>query len=138
MSSTLSFLCVLLIAQQGVNGKQNFRNEKVISAQHVTRPLTIRGPLKYVANHHGTRMQTKEGGDWLLHNMPETGPVVTDAKHMSDKWTVKKDINVVPGKTVGDALKSGKSRISYGTGYMASDTCIGTACRSRRFLNKGK
>lgn len=135
MSSTLLFLCVLLVAQQGVYGKQNFRNEEVISAQHVTRPLIGGGPLKYVAKHHGTRMQTKEGGNWLLHNMPETGPVVTDAKHMSDKWTVK-DVNVAPGKTVGDALKSGKSRIPLGTGYMASDTCIGTACRSRGYLKK--
>ena len=89
-----------------------------------------------MVNHHGIKLTTKEGNQWLLHNTPGTGVVVTDAKHMSNLWRVTENINIGSGKTVGNTQWYSTSHIPSGRRYWSSGTCIGTANRGRRYLRR--
>lgn len=108
-----------------------YRNEIINSAQYVTRPVDNR-PY----DHHGVQVQTNLGNDYLIHNMPKTGVVVTDASHMSSNWNVKNEINVNGIKTIGETLDKGSGIGNGLLNYVTSPTCIGTANRVESYLEK--
>jgi hypothetical protein len=56
--------------------------------------------MKGFFNHHGIVVRTAEGNVYLIHSTPSDGVVVTEAKHMSDKWIKKHDITVGADLTV--------------------------------------
>lgn len=128
MKSTFIVILVILLSLAYARSSQ-WRSERVISAEHYVRPK--QGNMRYAPfNHHGIKMGTDKGNDYLIHNMPKTGPVVTDAKHMSADWRKRKDIKVTGHKTVGEVLGSA------GTSYIGGGTCIGTACAVKNHLKK--
>lgn len=113
-------------------------NEKIIRASYVTRDKQGKFMQYSPIDHHGILIHTSNGNSYLLHNTPKTGPVVTDAKHMSKSWHKLHDINVFGDKTIGGALESAGSNILGGErcGYVEGGTCIGTAQRVEKYLKK--
>lgn len=120
------------------NTPQDWRNEKITSAQHVTRPMEG-DILKHLpVDHHGIVLNTDADHTWLLHNTPDSGVVVTDARHMSNNWKIKTDIKINGDKTVSEALRSAGSS-SFGKEhcrYIKGGTCIGTANSVEEFLKE--
>ena len=112
----------------------SWATERIESAEYVTRnkqgSIMQHSPI----DHHGIKLITLEGNEYLLHNTPNTGPVVTDANHMSSKWSNIKSIPVSGEKTVGDAL--GSAGLDMSDSYIGGGTCIGTACRVEKYLKK--
>lgn len=114
--------------------------EQISSAQYVTRDKQGSIMKNSPIDHHGIKFTTTQGNNYLLHNTPGTGPVVTDASHMSSNWHTIHDIDVSGGKTVGGALGSagfdllGRERCSY----IRGGTCIGTAQRVEKYLKNNK
>lgn len=96
-------------------------NSRVVEARRVERPLTgwsfKAGPFK----HEGVVVKTETGKEWLVHKGPDFGTksqtVVTDARHMSDKWETTGRKSVSSGN-VGDYVRQG------GTNYnLLKDNC---------------
>ncbi|XP_048452248.1 uncharacterized protein LOC125483011 [Rhincodon typus] len=83
-------------------------NTPVTTAERVTRPLKYFGWLGL--KHSGVRVTTDDGHQWLIHKGDGYGissqTVVTDAAHMSDRWTVTEE-RPVEGRTVGDFVEAG-------------------------------
>ena len=119
----LFFIVLLLI--NTFSTKSSWSSERVVKAEHVVRPKKGLGPFK----HHGIKMTTNQGNEYLQHSVPKTGPVVTDAKHMSSKWTTQNEIPINGHKTVGGTLNS-----VGGTNYYATGTCIRCANRGSEYL----
>lgn len=115
----------------------SWSGENVIRAEYATRPLEGNIMKHMPANHHGVVLHTKDGHKWLLHNTLDSGVVITDAKHMSSKWSTH-NIPVNGHKTVGEALRSvGSSSIGQEkTGYVKGKTCIGTAHKVEEYLKQ--
>lgn len=112
--------------------------EKIISAEHVGRPMEGNILKNFPIDHHGILLHTSNGNDWLLHNTPDSGVVITDAGHMSSKWDARYSIDVTGDKTVSEALRSAGSS-SFGEnrcGYEKGGTCIGTAKKVEKYLRK--
>lgn len=111
-------------------------NRDVPKAEYVTRDL--QGKKNKYVNHHRIKIEADSGEKYLIHNTPRSGPVITDAKHMSSKWNVKDTINIGSTKTVGDIMKHAGSTYfkSNSMNYGVSGTCIGSAYNMNKFLKK--
>ncbi|GCC24492.1 hypothetical protein chiPu_0002893 [Chiloscyllium punctatum] len=83
-------------------------NTPVVQAERMTRPLDYFGWLGF--RHSGVRVTTDDGHQWLIHKGGGYGrtsqTVVTDADHMSDRWTVREE-RPVHGRTVEDFVRAG-------------------------------
>uniref|UniRef100_A0A8C6U8Q9 Uncharacterized protein n=1 Tax=Neogobius melanostomus TaxID=47308 RepID=A0A8C6U8Q9_9GOBI len=84
-------------------------NSPVYKAEWMVRPLrslpVVIGPI----SHTGVRVTLCDGSQWLIHKGHNYGTVsdtvVTTAKNMSNKWTVREDFE--GKKTVSDFVKAG-------------------------------
>lgn len=114
----------------GNTNTNKWNNEKINSAQYVTRPMQ-NGMENHFVQHHGVLLKTDEGSSYLLHNTPVTGTVITDAKFMSNKWNVDHDIPVVGDKRVGEAMGFTHNGIC---GYVIGGTCIGAARQAEEYI----
>jgi len=114
----------------------SWSRESILHAEYATRPLEGVFMKHMPANHHGIVLHTSEGNTYLLHNTFESGVVVTDASHMSDRWHIEYDIPIAGKKTIGEALNSAGSNSLGGVrcGYAKGKTCIGTAGNVEDFL----
>ncbi|XP_013412058.1 uncharacterized protein LOC106174870 [Lingula anatina] len=118
------------------SGLTSIFNEKVVSAERMKRPMPSwgGGSGSLVGIHHeGVKVTTDKGNQYLVHKGKNYGvsnqTVVTDARHMSDKWQSKGSVDVGGRKTVNDFVQVG------GTGYnLAKDNCIQA---SKRMMNMG-
>ena len=116
--------------------QNHWANKPIASAQLVERPLEGSIKNKYVG-HYGVKVTTESGEEYLIHNTMGSGPVVTDAKHMSDNWRVRENIAIGSDKSVGRVLK--RSGITHGptwVNYFASGTCIGSSYQAKKYLRK--
>ena len=113
--------------QSGLTG---IYNQPVTKVEHVTRPMGSSGGSANIpfVDHHGTVVTTGAGDRHLVHKGRGYGgsggeTVVTDARHMSDKWRTT-ETRSVQGHTVSDFVKAG------GTNYnLVRDNCIHGANR---------
>ncbi|CAF0784107.1 unnamed protein product [Rotaria sordida] len=88
-------------------------NEKVISAQPVSRDLSSSASGSALPDsHRGTRITTESGGQYLIHHgsgfaAPGSNPtVITDAANMSSNWkSVGESYN--PNSLVGGMMGTG-------------------------------
>ncbi|KAK7944512.1 hypothetical protein WMY93_000240 [Mugilogobius chulae] len=94
-------------------------NSKVQSAEWMTRPkqgTPTWMPNMYPTTHSGVRVTLDDGRKFMVHKGPGFGKssetVVTDARHMSDKWQVKQTQAVGGAHTVGDYVKTGGENYS--------------------------
>lgn len=105
----------------------SWKEEKILTAEYVKRPLEnmkeMIGPLA----HHGVRVYTAEGNQYLIHSGPEHGIVVTDAKNMSEQWSVSHKIPIHQSLTVQEALRSGSGVSTGFLNWLSGGTCIGSA-----------
>lgn len=116
----------------------NWAGEKIVRAEYATRPLQG-AILEHVPfDHHGIVLHTSDGNKWLLHNTPDSGVVVTDAKHMSNKWNIVTDIHVNGDKTIAQTLRSAGSSSFHSErcGYWKGGWCYGTAKSVEKYLQK--
>eukprot|EP00056_Hartaetosiga_gracilis_P016126 m.3963 g.3963 ORF g.3963 m.3963 type:complete len:115 (-) comp3779_c0_seq1:397-741(-) len=91
-----------------------------------------------LAGHWGVVVKNRDG-DWLIHNTPASGVVVTPARYMSSKWSKQNDIPVVGKKNIRGCLRSTNGAAStYVTNtvtrYIMGATCIGTFQAVVRYL----
>jgi len=111
------------------SGLNKIYNQQVIKVEHVTRPMGSSGGSAKVpfVHHHGTVVTTSSGSRYLVHKGDGYGrtsqTVVTDARHMSDKWHTTKTRSVL-GHTVSDFVKAGGPTYS-----VLKDNCIHGANR---------
>ena len=109
-------------------GLTGIYNQPVTKVEHVTRPMGSFGGYNIPVDHHGTVVTTGTGDRYLVHKGRGYGgsggeTVVTDARHMSDKWSTT-ETRSVEGHTVSDFVKAG------GTKYnLVKDNCIHGADR---------
>ncbi|XP_055019937.1 uncharacterized protein LOC129411842 [Boleophthalmus pectinirostris] len=89
-------------------------NSPVKTAEWVIRPkqgIWDWVPDMYPTTHSGVRVTLEDGRQFLIHKGRDFGilseTVVTDAKHMSDKWEVKLRRGFMGSVTVGDLVKAG-------------------------------
>lgn len=116
----LVFYCLLtnvLQVSTNMNKKEltNLYNSKVTKVQHHSRPMS--GVLgKIGIKHTGVVATTQNGGRYLIHKGLGYGKasstVITDAKHMSSKWTPGLEEN--SWKTISDLMKDGYVDRPYG------------------------
>ncbi|XP_019619841.1 PREDICTED: uncharacterized protein LOC109466550 [Branchiostoma belcheri] len=108
-----------ITSQQGL---RQLYNSNVVHAEQLKRPLgnstTMVGPFY----HTGARVTLEDGSKYLVHKGDGYGvssqTVVTDAKHMGDRWVPVGRGHDVKGSTVSDFVKAGGKNYSYG-----SDNC---------------
>ncbi|XP_078686897.1 uncharacterized protein LOC144919347 [Branchiostoma floridae x Branchiostoma belcheri] len=124
-----------ITSQQGL---RQLYNSNVVHAEEMRRPLgnstTMRGPLY----HTGARVTLEDGSKWLVHKGPDYGvsskTVVTDAKHMGDRWVQKGRVREVQGaSTVSDFVKAGGKSYVFGI-----DDCQSGVRRMMNRPGKGK
>ncbi|KAK7918961.1 hypothetical protein WMY93_010245 [Mugilogobius chulae] len=115
----LSVCWALCGADLPPSGLNELYNSRVVSADLVRRPkqgMPSWVPNTYFTSHSGVRVTLDNGKQYLIHKGPGYGKasdtVVTDARHMSNKWQVKKTENFGGSRTVGDMVKAGGSRYS--------------------------
>jgi len=100
---------------------KSFREEIIVSAQYVTRPTNL------FVTHHGIKVVTAEGNTYLIHSVPNTGLVVTDAP-MSIRWDIKETLKVKGTKTIDGALGSTSAITNVPViNYLTGGTCIKAA-----------
>ena len=105
-------------------------NQPVAKVEHVTRPMGSSGGSANVpfVHHHGAVVTTATGERYLVHKGDGYGgsggeTVVTNARHMSNKWSTT-ETRSVEGHTVSDFVKAG------GTNYnLLGNNCIHGANR---------
>jgi len=89
------------------SGLTSLYNERVVSAEKVTRPLDSFGGKSGIP-HAGVRVTTESGNQYLVHKGSNFGKssqtVVVDAKHMSSQWTGHGDQKVAPCNTVAHTM----------------------------------
>src|SRR5271154_5712906 len=131
----MKLFILLLIFSVFASVACNFRNERIINAQYVIRPINY-GPLKNTpVPHHGIKVMTEQGNSYLIHNTPRTGVVATNAP-MSSQWETTHNIPINNHKTVGETMKAANG---IGTGplsYVTSGTCIGASVKAEEYLQK--
>jgi hypothetical protein len=111
-----------------------YREERIISAQYVTRKSTSKMLTCAGIDHHGIKVVTDIGNTYLIHNVPSTGTVVTDTR-MSSEWKIRENIPVRGYKTIGNALKAGSGKTNIGVvNYLTGGTCIGSAINIKKYL----
>jgi hypothetical protein len=124
----------------GVGGP-HYRVEPIVSADYVTRPLDLSNPNIASAlsgigiEHHGVKVHTKSGNDYLLHSTPSSGMVATQAP-MSSDWKVDHSIPVTGTKTVGDTMHHGTAIKNGLTNFVTGGACVGAAHQVENFLKK--
>jgi len=111
------------------SGLSKIYNQPVTKVEHVDRPMDSSGGSAKVpfVHHHGTVVTTGSGDRYLVHKGHDYGKssqtVVTDARHMSDKWKTT-ETRSVEGHNVSDFVKAG------GPNYnLFKDNCIHGANR---------
>ena len=110
-------------------GLNKIYNQRVTKVEHVTRPMGSSGGSAKVpfVHHHGTVVTTSSGDRYLVHKGKNYGrsseTVVTNARHMSDKWRTT-ETRSVQGRTVSDFVKAGGPKYS-----VIKDNCIHGANR---------
>ncbi|KAF6737616.1 hypothetical protein FQA47_012510 [Oryzias melastigma] len=89
----------------------NLYNLRVMSAERMRRPLE---PLKVELgpiSHTGVRVTLEDGSQWLVHKGNGFGrssqTVVTNARHMSNKWRVIQTKNFNGSKRLSDFVRAG-------------------------------
>ncbi|KAJ0066443.1 hypothetical protein NL108_013057 [Boleophthalmus pectinirostris] len=98
-------------------------NTGVQSAEWVARPkqgmpftVPLPSSIPNPTTHSGVRVTLNDGQKFLIHKGPEFGKasetVITDAKHMSDKWQVQQTREFGGTRTVGDFVKTGGENYS--------------------------
>ena len=118
------------------SGLTSIYNQPVTKVEHVTRPMGSSGGSANIpfVDHHGTVVTTGTGDRYLIHKGSGYGgsggeTVVTNARHMSDKWTTT-ETRSVQGHNVSDFVKAG------GTNYnLGSDDCRHAAKRMTELGN---
>ncbi|KAK2138622.1 hypothetical protein LSH36_2691g00003 [Paralvinella palmiformis] len=109
------------------SGLTSLYNRRVTHVDHYERPLgnsdTMVGPFR----HSGVVVRTDDGGRFLVHKGDGYGrssqTVVTDAKHMSDRWRRVGGHDVSESR-VGDFVEAGGSEYS-----LTRDNCHDGRCR---------
>lgn len=118
-------------------GAGGWRDEHVVSASYHTRPLASGSSSGY-GDHHGVVVRTAEGNNYLIHHPGPGGrTTVTDASHMSTKWTKDHDIAVGGSKTVQEVFNGAGGRTNnFAVNYATAGTCIGAAANAEATLKK--
>ncbi|EGG24590.1 hypothetical protein DFA_02833 [Cavenderia fasciculata] len=110
----------------------SYKTEQVVSASYVTRP---KEGFMHIADHHGVVVKTNQGNNYLIHSVPSSGVVVTDAKYMTGNWRVDHPINVRGAKTVHGAHPSASGRsLNPMVNYVTSGSCIMSAKNAENYL----
>lgn len=120
-----------------------YRSEKVVEASHVERPNTNRFKImRGVYNHHGIKMKTESGKEWLIHDDGKKGLVITEEKYMDKKtWSEKKKLDVknpdIKVQNVMNVMSTSMHPDYAGpTNYWTTGTCILSTGRAERLLEK--
>lgn len=135
----LALLTIIVVAEC----KSSYRNEKIVTAQQISRPLEMKYVPKKVIkildangiNHRATKVTTDKHNTYIISNNPENGIHVTDSK-LSNKWKTVKTLNVNNDKTIGHVMKKANGVGNGMTSYITSKTCIGTANSVENVLKK--
>ena len=127
MKSLYFILCLVAIVSC-------YRQEQIISAEEVRRDSINKILHSVEIGHYGVLVKTNLGNTYLIHNMPNTGVVVTQAP-MSNKWIVLKNISINGHKTIGSAMEyaSGFTDVAV-INYLTNGTCIGTKNKINGYL----
>ena len=131
--------CYLFICIESVN----YRQQSIINAQKITRPLNIPyvpKPIintldKWNINHQAIKITTNVGKKYIISNNPTNGIHITDS-NLSNKWKVEKEINVKGDKKIGDVLNNANGVGNGMTSYISTGTCIGTTKSIEKELGK--
>ena len=130
----INLMKILLIFLLNIVLASTYRDEKIITAQQVERISTDKTLRLIDVHHHGILVKTSLGNNYLIHNVPNTGIVVTKTP-LSENWSVKKNILVKGHKTIGGAMASNFGFTNVGiVNYLTSMTCIGTAKKVGHYL----
>ena len=138
---TILVLCYLIMC---VNASPaNYRQQTIIRAQKITRPLNIPHVPKPIIktldlmgiNHQAIKVTTDTGKKYVISNNPKNGIHVTDSG-LSKQWVVKKDIGVSGDKKIGQVLDKANGIGNGLTSYITSGTCIGTTASVEAELSK--
>ena len=121
----------------------NYRQQSIINAQKITRPLNIPyipKPIintldKFHINHQAIKITTDIGKKYIISNNPTNGIHITDS-NLSNKWKVEKEINVKGDKKIGEILNNANGVGNGITSYVSTGTCIGTVKAIEKELGK--
>ncbi|XP_047455613.1 uncharacterized protein LOC125016898 [Mugil cephalus] len=105
----------------------NLYNSPVYLAERMQRPLDG-WPFKLGdISHTGVRVTLRDGSQWLIHKGHNAGissnTVVTDARHMSSKWSTLSTRDFQGSRTVSDFVGAGgpNYNLARDNCHMASD-----------------
>ncbi|RVE63307.1 hypothetical protein OJAV_G00164390 [Oryzias javanicus] len=111
----------------------NLYNLRVMTAERMKRPLEPLNVELGPISHTGVRVTLEDGSKWLVHKGNGFGrssqTVVTNARHMSNKWRVIQTKDLGGSKRVSDFVRAGG--IDYN---LLLDNCH---FGSRRMMNLG-